>query len=106
MSTRIVGICALALVAGCGGGGSESGTGETPSKYLYVNAIYGPNTFPGTTYGFVVNPGATLSPIPGVTPIPEGQNGGGPLVVTRDSKLLYAGFGDPFDGISAYLIKS
>jgi 6-phosphogluconolactonase (cycloisomerase 2 family) len=108
LSTRIVGIFALTIVASCGGsgsGGSAGGSGGAPSKYLYADATYGPNTFPAFTYGFVVNPGPTLSPIPGFTRISEGQYGGAPLVVTPDSKLFYAGVGDPFGGISAYLIN-
>ena len=86
MNARIALFLASALVTGCGGGGSESATG-VPSRFLYVSAYEGPNTFSAAIYGFAVNTGGELSPVPGM-PAPT-SNGGGPIAITRDSKVLY-----------------
>jgi 6-phosphogluconolactonase (cycloisomerase 2 family) len=56
-------------------------------KFIYVSASAGPNTFPAAIYGFAVNSSGALSPVPG-SPAPT-ADGGGPIAITRDSKLLY-----------------
>jgi 6-phosphogluconolactonase len=86
MNARIVLMCAFALTASCGGGGGD-GTPALPSKFLYASAYGGPNTFPGAIYGFAVYPGGALSLVPG-SPAPT-SDGGGPIAITRDSKVLY-----------------
>src|ERR1700689_95000 len=88
MNARIVRILALALMAGCGGGGS-GGPPETPSRFLYASARGGPDSFPTDIYGFAVYPGGALSSVPG-SPAPGEYDGSIPLVtITRDSKFLY-----------------
>ena len=94
MNARIVLIFAFALAAGCGGGGSDS-TPAVPSRLLYASAYAGPNTFPASIYGLAVYTGGTLSPVPG-SPATT-ADGGGPIAITRDSKLLFttlSHFGD------------
>lgn len=86
MHAWIVLILAFALVAGCGGGGS-SGPPPVPSWFLYASAYAGPNTFPASIYGLGVYTGGALSPVPG-SPAATSE-GGGPIAITRDSKLLY-----------------
>src|SRR6266853_1436767 len=86
MNARIVLIFAFALIAGCGGGGSD-GTPAAPSRFLYASAHGGPNTFPAAIYGLAVYPDGALSLVPG-SPAPT-RDGGGPIVITRDSKVLY-----------------
>jgi len=86
MNARIALICAFALTASCSGGGSD-GTPAVASKFLYASAYGGPNTFPGAIYGFAVYPGGALSLVPG-SPAPT-SDGGGPIAITRDSKVLY-----------------
>src|ERR1700689_77801 len=88
MNARIAPILAFALLTGCGGGGGGGGPPEMPSNFLYVNADSGPNSFYTETYGFAVSPDGALNPLPGFAPI-AALEGGGPLVITRDSKLLY-----------------
>jgi 6-phosphogluconolactonase len=97
MIARIVQILAFVLIAGCGGGG---GSPETPSRFLYVDADGGPNEFPTATFGFSVFSGGALKPVPGFSPIPALV--GGPLVVTDDSKLLYA---PSASGLAAFQIN-
>jgi len=86
MHAWILLVFAFTLVAGCGGGGSD-GTPAAPSKYLYASAYAGPNTNPAAIFGFAVYTGGALSPVPG-SPA-ETSDGGGPIAITRDSKLLY-----------------
>ena len=86
MRAWIVLIFAFALIAGCGGGGSD-GTPAVPSRFLYASAYAGPNKFPASIYGFAVYTGGALSPVPG-SPAPT-SDGGGPIAITRDSKVLY-----------------
>lgn len=88
MNARIVLIFAFALVAGCGGGGSD-GTPAVQSRFLYASAYAGPNTFPASIYGF----SGGLSPVPG-SPVATAA-GGGPIA--RDSKLLYTSNYNAFD---------
>jgi 6-phosphogluconolactonase (cycloisomerase 2 family) len=85
MNARIVLICAFALTASCGGGGG--GEPSSPSKFLYASAYAGPNTFPAAIYAFAVYPDGALSLVPG-SPAPT-SDGGGPIAITRDSKVLY-----------------
>jgi 6-phosphogluconolactonase (cycloisomerase 2 family) len=73
-----------------------------PSKYLYVNAESGPNTFPTSIYGFAVYPGGALSPVPGFSPVMAQDYGGAPLVIMRDSKLLYTPY---YDELAAFQIN-
>lgn len=101
MSARIVQILAFTLIAGCGGGGSGGPSGM-PSKFLYANASGGPNTFPTNTYGFAVYSSGALSQISGFLPVPAQDYGGGPLVITRDSKLLYTPY---FSKLEAFQIN-
>jgi len=86
MPAWIVPIFAFAFLAGCSGGGSN-GYPPVPSGFLYASALAGPNTFPANIYGFAVYPGGALTPVPG-SPAPT-SDGGGPIAITRDSKLLY-----------------
>jgi 6-phosphogluconolactonase (cycloisomerase 2 family) len=86
MKARMVLTLASALLAGSCGGGSDGPHG-TPAGFLYAAAYAGPNTFPAAIYGFAVYPGGALSPVPG-SPAPT-SDGGAPLAITRDSKLLY-----------------
>jgi 6-phosphogluconolactonase (cycloisomerase 2 family) len=94
MNARIVLIFAFALAAGCGGGGSDSAP-AVPSRFLYASAYAGPNTFPASIYGLAVYTGGALSPVPG-SPATT-ADGGGPNVITRDSKLLYTSHYYEFD---------
>src|SRR5262252_4829268 len=57
------------------------------TKFLYASAYAGPNTNPAAIFGFAVYTGGALSPVPG-SPA-ETSDGGGPIAITRDSKLLY-----------------
>ena len=86
MHAWILLVFAFTLVAGCGGGGSD-GPPPVPSRFLYASAYAGPNTFPASIYGFGVYTGGALSPVPG-SPAAT-SDGGGPIAITRDSKLLY-----------------
>ena len=86
MNGRIVGILAFALITGCGDGGS-GGTPAGPSRFLYASANQGPNEFIAGIYGFSVDPGGALSPVPGSPG--QTSDGGGPIAITRDSKFLY-----------------
>ena len=99
MDVRIALILAFALMAGCGGGG---GAPPMPSKYLYVNAESGPNTFITDTYGFAVYAGGALSPVPRFSPVPAQDYGGAPLVITRDSKFLYTPY---YNELAAFQIN-
>jgi 6-phosphogluconolactonase len=94
VNARIVLIFAFALVAGCGGGASDS-TPAVPSRFLYASAHAGPNTFPASIYGLAVYTGGALSPVPG-SPATT-ADGGGPNAITRDSKLLYTSYYYAFD---------
>ena len=88
MNARIVRILVFALIAGCGGGGS-GGPPETPSRFLYLSAYGGPNSFPTDIYGFAVDSGGALSAVPG-SPAPGADDGSiGRFTITRDSKFLY-----------------
>jgi DNA-binding beta-propeller fold protein YncE len=100
MLARTVLVLAFAFIAGCGGGGGD-GTPPVPSRFLYASAYAGPNTFPGAIYGFAVYPNGALSPVPG-PPAPT-ANGGGPIAITRDSKLLYTTMA-PFAAMSGELL--
>ena len=91
MKARIVLILAIALVAGCGGGGSN-GTPAVPSRFLYASAYGGPNTVPSGISGFAVYPGGALGLAPGSGSLYTGDGGAKPIAITRDSKLLYAAF--------------
>jgi len=92
MNAWIVLVLGFALMAGCGGGGSD-GTPAVPSRFLYASANGGPNTFPSDIYGFGVYPGGALSLAPGSgSPPSTGDGGAKPIAITRDSKLLYATF--------------
>lgn len=78
-----------------------------PSRFLYASAYAGPNTFPASIYGFAVYTDGALSPVPG-SPVPT-SNGGGPIAITRDSKLLYTtnffgptGSGELLAGLSLF----
>jgi 6-phosphogluconolactonase len=109
MDARIVWTIAFALMAGCGGGGSGPGT---PSRLMYVNADQGPNEFYTETFGFAVYSGGALQPVKGFAPVPSSLAGGGPLAITRDSKLLYTtdtdeggGLGSVADQIKAFQIN-
>jgi hypothetical protein len=84
MIARIVVVLAVALIAGCGG---SDGTPLVPSRFLYASAYGGPNEFPASIYGFRVASSGALSPIPGSTA--PTSDGGGPIAITRDSKVLY-----------------
>ena len=86
MNARIVLVLAFALTPGCGGGGNDS-TPAVPSRFLYASAYAGPNTFPAAIYGLAVNTGGALNPGPG-SPAST-SDGGGPIAITRDSKVLY-----------------
>jgi 6-phosphogluconolactonase (cycloisomerase 2 family) len=59
-----------------------------PSGFLYVCAFGGPNAGLSDIYGFAVYPSGELSLVPG-SPAPAEDNGGGPIAISRDSKLLY-----------------
>jgi 6-phosphogluconolactonase len=87
MNARIVLICAFAVLASCGGG-SSSGPPAVSSGFLYVNVSGGPNFFPTVINGFAVYTSGALSPVPG-SPAPAEDNGGGPIAITRNSKLLF-----------------
>ena len=100
MSARIVQILAVVLIAGCGGGGS-GGSPHTPSRFMYVNADQGPNSFYTETYGFVLSSGGALEPITGFSPVASNLPGGGPLVIPFDSKFLYTTDTDTGSGIFA-----
>ena len=92
MNTRMSRILAFVLLAGCGGGGGGGAAPappEMPSRLLYVNADAGPNAAYTQTYGMAVYPSGAISPLPGFSPAAALDGGGGPLVITRDSKLLY-----------------
>lgn len=91
MYAWIVLIFAFGLVAGCGGGGSGGGSGGTPpgAKFLYASAYGPPNLVPGSIYGFAVDPGGALTPVPGAFADTGEDWGGTPMAITRDSKLLY-----------------
>jgi len=101
MNTRIVGICALALLAGCGGGGS-GGAAPVPSKFLFAVANGGPNSFPGLVYSFAVYSDGSLSMVSG-SPAPLGPYPN-TLAITHDSKFLYASTGD--FGLLAFQINA
>lgn len=108
MNARIVPILAFGLIAGCGGGGSDDTPG-VPSKFLYASAFGGPNLFPGNIYGFAVDPGGSLTLVPG-QPAPTGDGWGGPpMAITRDSKMLYTIHvlgADSSDGVLAFQINA
>jgi 6-phosphogluconolactonase (cycloisomerase 2 family) len=76
-------LAVIALAAACGGGG----TSFTPNKFLYVSAYAGPNNFPAGIFGFGVDANGGLRAVSG-SPAPT-SDGGGPIAITRDSKLLY-----------------
>jgi hypothetical protein len=86
MNARIVLTLGFALIAGCGGGG-DGGAPAVLSRFLYVNAFGGPNTVPTDIYGFAVYTSGELSVVPG-SPAQAQDGGGGPIAISRDSKLL------------------
>ena len=94
MKARIVVIFAFALAAGCGGGGG--GTPGAPVGFLYASASDGPNEFIAAIYGFAVYSNGALSRVPG-TSAPT-SDGGGPIAITRDSKVLYTTNGNQLWG--------
>jgi 6-phosphogluconolactonase len=102
MNTRIVGILALALLAGCGGGGNSGTPNGVPSKFLFAVANGGPNTSPGTVYSFAVYSDGSLSMVPG-SPAPLGPYPN-TLAVTHDSKFLYGSTGN--FGLLAFQINA
>ena len=99
MNARIVLILAFALIASCGGGGSD--TPGVPTRFLYASAYGGPNDFPASIYGFGVDSAGALSPGPG-SPAPT-ADGGGPIAITRDSKVLYS---TDSGGLSVFIINA
>jgi 6-phosphogluconolactonase len=92
MLARILLIFAFSLVAGCGG----TGTPGVPVRFLYASASAGPNEFFAAIYGFAVYSDGTLSPVPGATA--PTSDGGGPVAITRDSKVLYTTNGNQLSG--------
>lgn len=101
MHARTVLVLAFALMAGCGGGGGDS-TPLVPSRFLYASAYAGPNAFYAAIYGFAIHPNGALTPVPG-PPAPT-ADGGGPIAITRDSKLLYTAMYVLFGGASGELL--
>ena len=97
---KFIAVGALLCLVGCGGGGSD-GTPAVPSRFLYASAYAGPNTFSAAIYGFAVDASGALSPVPG-SPAPT-SDGGGPIAIARDSKVLYT---TTFDGLSAFQINA
>jgi len=101
-SRRWIGLSATLLcLAGCGGG-SSSGSHGVSSGFLYAAAAGGPNTFTASIYGFAVFPDGSLESVPGL-PAPA-ENGGGPIAITRDSKLLYSP--DGYLNVNAFQINA
>jgi 6-phosphogluconolactonase (cycloisomerase 2 family) len=105
MSTRVLRVLVLALLASCGGGGS-SGPPPALSKFMYATAFQGPNFSNAYTYGFGVYTNGALSALPGFAPVPAGDYGGLPVVITHDSKLLYAPNNDETANIAAFNINA
>jgi 6-phosphogluconolactonase (cycloisomerase 2 family) len=79
--------CTVANGSGASDGNISNVSVTCAVKFLYASAYAGPNTFPAAIYGFAVNSSGALSPVPG-SPAPT-ADGGGPIAVTRDSKVLY-----------------
>jgi len=100
MRVRIFSTIALAFITGCGGG-DHGGPPGTPTRFLYASAYSGPNDFAAAIYGFAVFPGGLLSPVGSAAPT---ANGGGPIAITRDSKLLYTTTGS--NGLSGSQIQA
>jgi 6-phosphogluconolactonase (cycloisomerase 2 family) len=99
MDARVVWIIAFVL-AGCGGGGS-GGSPQMPPRFMYVSADQGPNEFYTEIFAFTVASGGALQPVTGFAPVPSSLAGGGPLAITRDSKLLYTTDTDQGGGLYA-----
>lgn len=72
-----------------------------PSRFMYVNADRGPNQFYTEMFAFTVVSGGAMQPVKGFTPVPSSLPGGGPLAITRDSKLLYTTDTDQGGGLGA-----
>src|SRR6267142_1807993 len=91
MNARIVLICAFAVIAGCGGGGSD-GPPPVPSRFLYATAYSQDSNgiLSGGIYAFGVEAGGALIPVSG-SPF-AATSGSAPFVIaiTRDSKYLYS----------------
>jgi 6-phosphogluconolactonase (cycloisomerase 2 family) len=100
---RVLGL--LALLSGCGGGGS-SGPPATPAKFMYATASQGPNSFEAYTYGFAVYTNGALAALSGFSPVYAGDYGGLPVVITHDSKLLYAPNNDETANFAAFNINA
>jgi hypothetical protein len=100
MDARVFWTIAFMFMAGCGGGG-DGGSPPMPSRFMYVSADQGPNEFYTEIFAFTVASGGALQPITGFVPVPSSLPGGGPLAITRDSKLLYTTDTDEGGGLGA-----
>ena len=88
---EFIAVGVLLCLIGCGGGGSDS-TSAAPSRFLYASGVGGPNANPAAIYGFAVYPGGAISSIASSGTATD--FGGGPITITRDSKLLYTTYAD------------
>lgn len=105
MKARIVLVCAVALIAGCGGGGGD-GAPFVPSKFLYAS-VYSHDSngvFSGAIYAFGVDTSGRLNPVSGSPFAPTSVSVASTFAITRDSKFLYSS--DSITGrLSAFLIQ-
>jgi 6-phosphogluconolactonase len=105
MTVRVSRVLVLLVLSGCGGGGS-SGPAPTATHFMYATAFQGPNFFSSQTYGFGVYSDGSLAALTGFSPVHAGDYGGLPVVVTHDSKLLYAPNNDETDNFAAFNIDA